>query len=136
MDKRQTRLQIYLSPSRLRPESPSDAATEGATATERKINPDVAVDVNKKVGASVQLQELLLLLAPEFLWASCQRCWTGGERPPQADSHILQRRLTFLFAEVKFSRDLAKTVCVNDRQERLIAVLIYVDRSFHCASVH
>lgn len=32
-------------------------------------------------------------------------------------------------AEVKFSGDLAKSVCVNEGRERLIAVLTHVDRS-------
>lgn len=38
-------------------------------------------------------------------------------------------------AKVKFSRGLVKTICVNDREERLIAILIYVDGSSHCWSV-
>lgn len=60
----------------------------------------------------------------------------GEERPPQADAAALRLFCFLAAAEVKFCGDLVKTICVNDRQERLIAALIYVDRSFHCASVH
>lgn len=54
----------------------------------------------------------------------------------QADSAPLRRlpafsgdgRL-FWFVEVKFSGDLAKSICVNEGREMLIAVLTHVDRS-------